>query len=70
MGELTRALSLVALIAATLQYTILMRHREERRDALRWQQAYRDSLMSARRLLDPPSPVRRWTDANHFTLQR
>lgn len=32
-ADLAQALSLVALVAATLQYVILMRHRQERRDA-------------------------------------
>ena len=35
-------------MAATLEYAIVMRHREERRDAIRWQEEMRESLMSVR----------------------
>ena len=60
MPDLVEALSLVALVAATLQYAILMRQREERRDAIRWQAEVRESLVS----VGPTDagPVRRWTD--------
>jgi hypothetical protein len=46
MPTLAEALSLVALMAATLQYAIVVRHREERRDAIRWQAELRESLVS------------------------
>ena len=36
----------MALVAATLEYAIVMRHREERRDAIRWQAEVRESLVS------------------------
>ena len=69
MEELTQALALAALVAATLEYAILLRHREERRDDLRWQEALRESLVSVRRL--DSWPVRRWTDdATRFRLVR
>jgi hypothetical protein len=60
MTELVEALSLVALTASTLGYAIVMRHREERRDALRWQADVRESLLSVGRIA--PSPVRRWSE--------
>lgn len=60
MPELVEALSLVALMAATLQYAILMRHREAQRDAIRWQADVRESLVASGRLA--PKPMRQWTD--------
>lgn len=60
MPDLVEALSLVALVAATLEYAILMRQREERRDAIRWQAEVRESLVSVGRT--DAGPVRRWTD--------
>lgn len=69
MPDLVHALSLMALVAATLQYAILMRHREERRDAIRWQEEINDSLRWVGRTL--PAPVRRWSDdATRFRLER
>jgi hypothetical protein len=60
MTDFVEALSLAALVAATLQYAILMRHREEQREAIRWQAEVRESLLSADR---PASgPMRAWTD--------
>ncbi len=60
MPTLVEALSLLALMAATLQYAILVRHREEQRDAIRWQAELRESLVSVGGL-DGRSP-RTWTD--------
>lgn len=60
MPDFVEALSLTALVAATLEYAIVMRHREERRDAIRWQAEVRESLMSVRRV--GAVPQRRWTD--------
>ena len=60
MSGLGEVLSLTALMAATLEYAILMRHREERRDAVRWQEEFRESLLSLGRISS--SPERRWTD--------
>ena len=60
MPELVEALSLSALVAATLEYAIVLRHREERRDAIRWQAEVRESLLSVRSLYR--APERRWTD--------
>lgn len=68
MEQLAQPLSLVALIGGTLDYAILIRHREERREARRWQQDLQDSLKSAGRVLDRPPPVRRWIDSTHFKL--
>ena len=60
MPTVVEALSLVALVAATLEYAIVLRHREERRDAIRWQAEFRESPVSVGRF--EPRPVRRWTD--------
>jgi hypothetical protein len=60
MSDFVEALSLAALVAATLEYAFLMRHREEQRDAVRWQAEVRDSLVSLGRI--EPAPQRRWTD--------
>ena len=61
MPDLVDALILLALMGATLQYAILLRHREEQRDAVRLQADVRESLMSVGRV-DTLAPVRRWTD--------
>jgi len=61
MPDVVNALSLTALVAATLEYAILMRHREERRDAVRWQEEIRESLLSVRGI-DAAPARRRWTD--------
>lgn len=69
MHELVEALSLTALLAAVLEYAILIRHREERRDAFRWQEELRESLVSAGQLTS--APERRWTDdGTRFRLVR
>ena len=60
MPDFVEALSLIALLAATLEYAIVVRHREERRDAVRWQEETQESLLSVRRVDAPP--MRRWTD--------
>jgi hypothetical protein len=61
MPEFVNALSLMALVAATLEYAIVMRHREERRDAIRWQAEVRESLVSVGSVGAAP-PLRHWTD--------
>ncbi len=69
MPSLVEALSLVALMAAALQYAIVMRHREERRDAIRWQAELRESLVSVGRLDEGPRPT--WTDGgDRFRVER
>jgi hypothetical protein len=60
MADFVQALSLAALVAATLEYALMVRHREERRDAIRWQAEVRESLVSLGRI--EAAPVRRWTD--------
>ena len=66
MSELVEPLSFTSLVAATLQYAILIRHREERRDHERYLQeaeaAGRQALFRAR-LLDRGRPSRQWTTA-------
>ena len=69
MADFTQALSLVALVAAALEYAILVRHREERRDALRFQAEARDALMWGHRF-DSPPPQRRWIGGTRFRLER
>jgi hypothetical protein len=69
MPTFVDALTLVALMAATLQYAILMRHREERRDAIRWQAELRESLVSVGHI--DARPARTWTDdGNRFRVER
>lgn len=60
MTEFVEALSLMALTAATLEYAILMRQREERRENLRWKAEVRESLVSVGR--SGPAALRRWSD--------
>jgi hypothetical protein len=69
MPELVEALSLTALVAATLEYAILVRRRTEQRDALQWQADVRESLVS---IGTPVSaPARRWTDdGTRFRVER
>jgi hypothetical protein len=62
MSDFVNALSLMALVAATLEYAIVMRHREERRDAIRWQVEVRESLVSVGSAGAAAPPLRRWTD--------
>lgn len=69
MHDLVEMLSLTALLAGALEYAILIRHREERRDASRWQEQIRESLLSVGRINSPPE--RRWTDdGTRFRLVR
>ncbi|MGH2445780.1 MAG: hypothetical protein ACRDGD_07055 [Candidatus Limnocylindria bacterium] len=69
MPAFVEALSLVALMAATLEYAIVMRHREERRDAIRWQVELRESLVSVGRA--DARPLRTWTDDGaRFRVER
>ncbi len=69
MPEFAEALSLMALLAATLEYAILVRHRAERRDALQWQSDVRESLLSAGRV--DSRPARQWTqDGTRFRVER
>ena len=66
MAELIEALSFSSLVGGTLQYAILMRHRQERRDEERQidevQAAGHQALLRAR-LLDRGRPLRHWTTA-------
>ena len=60
MAAFLEPLTLAALVAATLEYAFVMRHREDRREAIRWQAELRESLVSVGRV--GAAPVRRWTD--------
>ena len=66
MTELTQALALSSLIGGTLEYAILMRHREERRrderQVLEVEVAGREALFRAH-LLDRGRAGRRWSIA-------
>lgn len=69
MADIVEALSLAALVAATLEYALLIRHREERREAIQWHEEMREALMSVGRV--ESSPMRRWTDdGTRFRLVR
>jgi hypothetical protein len=69
MPALVEMLSLTALVAAALEYAILIRHREERRDAFRWQEEIRESLRFVGRINS--APERHWTDdGTRFRLVR
>ena len=54
-------IALFAFLLLTPSYAIVMRHREERREAIRWQEEVRESLMSVRGIGAAPAR-RRWTD--------
>ena len=69
MPDLVEALSLVALLAGTLQYAILIRHREEQRHALLWRAEVQESLVSVGHR--DARPLRRWTDdGTRFRVER
>jgi hypothetical protein len=69
MPELVEALSLTALLAATLEYAILVRHRAEARDASQWRAEVRESLVSAGS--SQVGSARRWTqDGTRFRVER
>jgi hypothetical protein len=63
MSGLPEALSLSSLVAGTLEYAILIRHREERRNAARQEELNgsvgHEGLMRMR-LLDRARPQRSW----------
>jgi hypothetical protein len=63
MSGLTEALSLSSLVAGTLEYAILIRHREERRDAARTDElttTLGHQALMRMRLLDRARPQRTW----------
>lgn len=66
MSEVAQALSLTSLVAGTLEYAILIRHRQERRfssgDDRELEMTGREALARAR-LLDGSTPARSWTAA-------
>jgi hypothetical protein len=65
MADLVEALSLYLLIAGTLEYAFVMRHREERRQSISWSQAAQASARQALTRLnrrDPRWMMRRWTN--------
>jgi hypothetical protein len=64
MPELVEALSLSSLVAGSLEYAILIRHREERRQVSSWREAADASARQALARVERSSrwPMRRWTD--------
>ncbi|HEX7171731.1 MAG TPA: hypothetical protein VF365_03865 [Candidatus Limnocylindria bacterium] len=69
MRDFVEVLSLMALMAATLEYAMLVRHREVRRGAIRWQAEVRESLLAVGDI--DAGPVRRWTDdGTRFRVDR
>jgi hypothetical protein len=72
MPALAEALSLSSLVAGSLEYAMLIRHREERRQSISWRRA---EEASARRALTRVSggrnrwQMRRWTaDGTRFRI--
>jgi len=65
MADMVEALSLSSLVAGTLEYAFLMRHREERRQSISWRRALQTSARQALtrvNRLEPGWTMRRWTD--------
>jgi hypothetical protein len=63
MSGLAEALSLSTLVAGTLEYAILMRHREDRRQASRHDElaaTLGHQALMRMRLLERTRPVRSW----------
>jgi hypothetical protein len=73
MADMVEALSLSSLIAGTLEYAILVRHREERRQTSSWRLAAQASARQALTRLtrqDPKWMMRRWTnDGTRFRIE-
>jgi hypothetical protein len=64
MAELPEFLTLAVLVAGTLEYAIVLRHREVRRHAARLDALSADlghQALMRMRLLDRARPVRRWS---------
>ena len=65
MSGLPEALTLSSLVAGTLEYAILLRHREERRTAERFDDLASNlghQALMRMRLLQRPGPVRSWAN--------
>jgi hypothetical protein len=73
MAEMVEALSLSSLVAGTLEYAILIRHRVERRQENSWRQAAEVSGRQALTRLDRVAAgraMRRWSDdGTRFRLE-
>jgi hypothetical protein len=73
MPDLVEALSLSSLVAGSLEYAILIRHREERRQSTSWrQEAETTGRQALRRVnrLHPRWAMRRWTnDGTRFRIE-
>jgi hypothetical protein len=74
MAEIVEVLSLSSLVAGTLEYAILMRHRAERRQETSWRQAAEVTGRQALTRLDPldtKGTTRRWSDdGSRFRLEK
>jgi hypothetical protein len=73
MADLAEALSLSSLVAGSLEYAILIRHREERRRSLswlrEWERATREALIRVNER-DNRWPMRRWTsEGTRFRIE-
>lgn len=72
MPDLAEALGLLSLVAGSLEYAILIRHREERRRRLSWLQEWETATHEAlTRVSEPVNrwPMRRWTaDGTRFRI--
>ena len=74
MPDLAEALSLSSLVAGSLEYAILIRHREERRRKLSWLQEWESATREALTRVNRREnrwPMRRWTsEGTRFRIDR
>ena len=72
MSDLAEALGLSSLVAGSLEYAILIRHREERRRSLSWLREWERATREALTRVNQPVnrwPMRRWTaDGTRFRI--
>jgi hypothetical protein len=73
MSELAEALSLSSLVAGSLEYAILIRHREERRRSLSWLDEWEKATHEALTRVNQPVnrwQLRRWTaEGTRFRME-
>jgi hypothetical protein len=73
MADLAEALGLSSLVAGSLQYAILIRHREDRRRSLSWLYEWETATREALTRVNQPVnrwPMRRWTaDGTRFRIE-
>jgi hypothetical protein len=64
MSDLPEILTLAVLVAGTLEYAFVMRHREERRQAMRLDELsarFGHQALVRMRLIDRGRPMRQWS---------